>query len=160
MLVKDRMSPAVTIEAGHDYKAALALMGEYGVQHLPVVTADGELIGIVVERDLVMAGTRYLQCPVAVSELMQRDVLTVAPDNRTADAAMRMVNHRISGLPVVEGNRRVVGIITDADILRAFIEAMPEESIFNARPAVKRRPPAMGVAEAQNEGTHSLAEPM
>lgn len=158
MLVKDRMNPAVTIDAGRDYQSALALMREHGVRHLPVVSATGELTGLVVERDLVLAGTRFLQCPVPVSEVMQRDVLTIGPDARIADAAMRMVNHAVSGLPVVEENNRVIGILTDVDILRAFVETVPEHNVFSTRPVMKRRPLATSAADARKSDTHSPTE--
>ncbi len=129
MLVRDQMSgPALTIEANLDYRAALGLMQEYGVRHLPVVNAIGELVGMVAERDLVNAGTRYLRCPVAVSELMRRDVLTVSGDSPVADAAVRMRDHNISALPVVASTGQLVGIVTTSDILTAWIEAALERA--------------------------------
>ncbi len=130
MFVKDRMStPVHTIEVNVDYTAALARMQLYGVRHLPVVNAVGELVGIVAERDLVSAGVVYQQCPVAVSECMESDVVTVAAGSPLPQAAMRMLNHRIGALPVVDSAKQVVGIITASDIFRAFVQGAPEETV-------------------------------
>lgn len=55
-----------------------------------------------------------------IDHLMTRDVLTVAPDTSLAEAAHLLVTHRISGLPVVDAEQRLLGVITEADFLRAM----------------------------------------
>ena len=53
-----------------------------------------------------------------VADVMTRRVITVKPETTIADAARRMLRHRIGGLPVVDEGRRVVGVVTEGDILR------------------------------------------
>jgi len=121
MLVRDLMSmPAVTIRSNEDYKAALTLMQERSLHHLPVMDSDGELSGIATERDLLIAATHYLQSPVEVGDVMHRGVIAVTPETSAARAANLMVGQRIGSLPVVNGAGQVVGIVTETDILKAF----------------------------------------
>lgn len=123
MLVRDRMSiHPITIRADVDYKTALKLMQNHALHHVPVLDAAGALVGIVAERDLLLAAMHYLQCTVEVSEVMHHDVVTATPDMPIAKAATLMVRHKIGGLPVIDGPRGVVGIITETDIFRAFVE--------------------------------------
>ncbi len=125
MLVRDRMSrQPVTIRADADYKNALTLMQNNAMHHVPVLDAGGRLAGVLAERDLLLAATHYLQSAVEIAEIMHRNVITAAPDMPITEAAMLMVNNRVGGLPVVDGNRHVVGMITETDIFRAFVERL------------------------------------
>jgi CBS domain-containing protein len=122
MLVRDRMSrPAVTVRQDADFQKALALMQEKKLRRLPVVDDDGQLVGIVVERDLLVAAMRYLQSRVEVGDLMTRNVVTVGPDADLNEVARTMLERKIGGLPVVE-HGRLVGIVTESDIFRRFVE--------------------------------------
>ncbi len=123
MLVRERMSPhPVTIRSDADYKAALMLMQEHSLHHVPVLDGARKLIGVVAERDLLLAATRHLQAAIEVADVMHRGVITAYPEMPIAEAASLMVDHRIGGLPVVDGDERVVGMITETDIFRAFVE--------------------------------------
>ncbi len=123
MLVRDRMSAhPLTIRSDSDYKEALQLMHERSIHHVPVLDADRRLVGIVAERDLLLAASQHLQSVIEVGEVMHRDVVTVAPDTPITEAAMLMIEHRIGGLPVVNAQRQVVGVITESDLFRAFVE--------------------------------------
>ena len=125
MLVRDRMSGnPLTIRADTDYKNALTLMQNHAMHHVPVLDAGGRLAGVVAERDLLLAATHYLQSAIEVAEVMHRNVITAAPDMPITEAAMLMVNNRIGGLPVVDGDRHVVGMITETDIFKAFVERL------------------------------------
>ena len=122
MLVRNRMSgPAVTVRQDADFQKALALMQEKKLRRLPVVDDDGQLVGIVVERDLLVAAMRYLQSRVEVGDIMTRNVVTVGPDTDLAEVARTMLERKIGGLPVVE-HGRLVGIITESDIFKRFVE--------------------------------------
>jgi len=122
MLVRNRMShPAVTVRQDADFQKALALMQEGKLRRLPVLDDADRLVGIVVERDLLVAAMRYLQSRVEVSDIMTRDVVTVTPETNLVDVAKTMLERKIGGLPVLE-NGRVVGIITESDIFRRFVE--------------------------------------
>ncbi len=122
MLVRNRMSrPAVTVRQDADFQKALALMQEKKLRRLPVVDDDGQLVGIVVERDLLVAAMRYLQSRVEVGDVMTRNVVTVGPDTDLNEVARMMLERKIGGLPVVE-HGRLVGIITESDIFKRFVE--------------------------------------
>jgi acetoin utilization protein AcuB len=122
MLVRNRMSrPALTVRQDADFQKALALMQERKLRRLPVVDERNRLVGIVVERDLLLAAMRYLQSRVEVGDIMTRDVLTVRPDTDLVEVARTMLERKIGGLPVLEDGQ-VVGIITESDIFRRFVE--------------------------------------
>ena len=122
MLVRNRMSrPAVTVRQDADFQKALALMQEKKLRRLPVVDDDGRLVGIVVERDLLVAAMRYLQSRVEIGDVMTRNVVSVGPDTDLNDVARTMLERKIGGLPVVE-HGRLVGIITESDIFKRFVE--------------------------------------
>ncbi len=123
MLVRDRMSvPAVTVPPDADYKTALKMMETHALHHLPVMDKDGKLVGMAAERDLLLAAVRFMQSGVEVSDVMHRGVVTAKPDMTLGGAARLMAKERIGGLPVVDQAGALVGIITEADILRAFAE--------------------------------------
>ena len=88
----------------------------------PVLDADGKLVGMAAERDLLIAATRFLQSNVDVGDVMHRGIVTATPGMRLAEAAKLMARERIGGLPVINHAGALVGIITEADILRAFAE--------------------------------------
>jgi acetoin utilization protein AcuB len=122
MLVRDRMSsPAVVARPDTSFQQALALMQEHGIRRLPVVDAEQRLIGIVAQRDLLVAALRFLTSRVDVTEVMARNVVTVMPNTTLTDVARTMLERKIGGLPVID-NGRLVGMITESDLFRAFVE--------------------------------------
>lgn len=136
MLVRDRMTTdLITTSADTDVERAYELMKSHSIRRLPVVDADGALIGIVTDRDVrqVLIPWKsskeerefyYFASELRVGEIMTRDVATVRPDMDIAEAARLIHNQKIGGLPVVGDGDRVVGIITAMDILAMFIEIM------------------------------------
>ena len=134
MFVRDRMSsPAVTITPDTPLQAALNLMHEHQFRRLPVVDERGGLVGIVSERDLLYASPppstllsglalNHVLTERRVAEIMARSVLTVTPDTFVEDAARLMLDSKVGGLPVVDEDNHVVGVITETDVFRAFIE--------------------------------------
>jgi len=122
MLVRERMSaPVVTVSRETDYQQALQLMQEKRLRRLPVVDRERRLVGIVAERDLLLAATRYPRAGVDVGEFMATDIVSATPDMDIGAAARLMLEHRVGGLPVLEGGA-LVGIITESDIFRRFVE--------------------------------------
>jgi acetoin utilization protein AcuB len=134
MFVSDRMSsPVVTVAPDTPFEDALQQMRDHGFRRLPVVNPKGKLVGIVSERDLLHAApssatslsiweVHYLLWKIRVREIMTRDVITTTPDMPIEDAASLMVTNKIGGLPVVDGNGKIVGVITETDIFRTFVE--------------------------------------
>jgi CBS domain-containing protein len=124
MLVQDHMTPRpITLRIDTDFKSALQLMQKHFIHHLPVLGTEEQLVGIVAERDLMLAALRYLGSAVEVERVMHRKVVTARPDMPVADAATLMVANAIGGLPVVDASGRVVGVITESDIFKAFLRA-------------------------------------
>ncbi len=133
MLVRDRMSTEpVTIPAGTPITEALRIMRQAEVRRMPVLDEAGKLVGIVSEKDLLVASpspvssltvseVHYLLNHLLVSELMSRDVITVGPDTPVEEAARIMADYKIGGLPVMEGDR-LVGIITETDVFTVLLE--------------------------------------
>jgi acetoin utilization protein AcuB len=136
MFVRDRMSsPVTTVTPNTPYQEALRLMRERKFRRLPVVDADQKLVGIVSERDLLHASPspatslsvwemNYLLSKLKVEQLMTSKVVVVSPDTPLEEAARLMVEHRLGGLPVVDPQRQVVGLITETDIFKAFVEML------------------------------------
>jgi acetoin utilization protein AcuB len=134
MLVKDRMSsPAITITPETPFQDALKMMHDHQFRRLPVLDKSGRLVGIVSERDLMYASSspatslsvwelNYLLSKLQVKELMTKKVFTTAPDSFIEDAARLMAENRIGGLPVVDSQDRVIGVITETDIFRTFVQ--------------------------------------
>jgi len=134
MFVRDCMSsPPVTITPDTPFQDALKLMRERRFRRLPVVDNRDRLVGIVSERDLLYASPspatslsvwelNYLLSQLEVRELMTEDVITTTPDTPIEDAAYLMADNKIGGLPVVDENKHVVGVITETDIFKTFVE--------------------------------------
>ncbi len=131
MRVKDLMSRQVlTIETSDSCLDAVARMHQARVRHLPVVNREGSLIGIVTDRDLRhhlfsprvfkdlgAIGVDVLLKAVPVAEIMSTPAISVDPEGELVDAARLMLEEKVGSLPVVE-HGRVVGIITETDLLR------------------------------------------
>ncbi|HXD98374.1 MAG TPA: CBS domain-containing protein [Candidatus Acidoferrum sp.] len=144
MQVRDVMTATpMTIDPEAPVETAVAVMRERGLRHLPVVNAEGRLIGIVTDRDLrsAMFGSALAEHlppeqggrlraltatlnDVRVSHVMTWQVVTVGPQAPVAQAAAIMANVRIGSLPVVEGTR-LVGIVTEHDVLKALAATLP-----------------------------------
>ncbi len=136
MLVRERMtSPAVTIGPDTPFQEALKLMRDKKFRRLPVVDATGKIVGIVSERDLLHAApspatslsvweVNYLLWKLKVSDIMTRNVVTIHQNMPIEDAASLMVSRKIGGLPVVDDDDAIVGVITETDIFKAFVEMM------------------------------------
>ena len=115
------MSPTlVTTRDDADYKEAFEIMEKRDLHHLPVMTRDDEVVGIVARRDLQLAARHFHEAPVEVGEVMHTPVVTVASDADLVVAVERMMNDSIGCLPVADDGRRLVGIITETDLLRAL----------------------------------------
>src|SRR5206468_34771 len=104
MLVREHMTtPTVTITATETLQSALRVMDAGQVRRLPVVEPGCQrLVGVVTERDLLLAADHYLMAPVDVEQFMTRAVVTATPEMPLAEAARRMTSHHIGGLPVVD----------------------------------------------------------
>jgi len=140
MLVGERMTkPAITVRPETTMPDALNLMRKEHIRRLPVVNKNGELVGIVTEADLQKASpseatslsiyeVTYLLSKLTIDRIMTRKVITTDEDCPLEEAARLMADNSIGGLPVMRG-KNVVGIITETNLFRIFLE------LFGARRA-------------------------
>lgn len=134
MLVGDRMSkPVITIPPEMPIIEALNLMKREHIRRAPVLQ-DGKLVGIVSDKDLLNASPspatslsvwemNYLLSKITVKDVMTKKVLTVQEDTPIEEAARIMADNKIGGMPVMRGEK-VVGIITETDLFKIFLELM------------------------------------
>ncbi len=132
--------PPVTIRWDQTIGAAWTLMRTRRIRHLPVLDDRNRLVGIVTDRDLRQVildpaiQAELGQSPRAldsltVREIMTWGVLTTRPETEIRQAARLMHEQKIGALPVVEGDR-VVGMLTESDLLDAFARVLGEGIVF------------------------------
>jgi len=132
MLVRDVMTRnLITVDPETSFTDALKIMRENKIRRLPVLE-NGKLVGIVTEKDILYASPskattldvwelHYLLSKLKIREIMTRDVVTIQEDTPVEEAAKIMVDNKIGALPVVKGDE-LVGIITETDIFKVFLE--------------------------------------
>ncbi|MBI5495865.1 MAG: CBS domain-containing protein [Deltaproteobacteria bacterium] len=138
----------VTILSSTTVAQAVRTLDMLSVRHLPVVNEDGELVGMVSDRDLrgfpggvplpeVLPEVPAPGTPVV--EIMTGNVVQAAADDPVVDIAALMVDHRVGAIPIVDPDSRLEGIVSYVDILRALVggEELPEL----ARPHARAPPP-------------------
>ena len=113
----------IVVTLDHKVQDCVDLMREHSIRHLPVVE-NQRLIGLVTESDLREIFLASLVEDLTIEGVMITEPLTVTPDTEIEDAAKLIYYHKIGGLPVVDDYGQVVGIITVADLVEAFIELM------------------------------------
>lgn len=132
MLVANWMSKdIITVDENDSMQQAIKLLKEHDIRMLPVTKKD-KLVGIVTDRDLKRASASdattleihelfYLLSRIKVKDIMTRDVITVPPDFTAEETAQVLLKNKISGVPVVDSNDRIVGAITKTDLFRVLI---------------------------------------
>jgi acetoin utilization protein AcuB len=132
MLIKNWMSkPAITIDADASMYEAIKLLKNHNIKMLPVME-KGKLVGIVTDRDLKRASASdatsleihellYLITEIKIKKIMTKNPITVPQDYTVEETAEILLKHNISGVPVVDQYRDVVGTITQNDLFRILI---------------------------------------
>jgi CBS domain-containing protein len=125
--VRDVMTTGVvTVRPDTAYRVIAAMFREHRVSGFPVTAADGTVIGVVSESDLLaLAAGRHhrghrADDPATAGDLMTCPAVTISPDNPVQTAARVMHSHRLQRLPVVDRDRRLVGIVSRSDVLSVF----------------------------------------
>lgn len=133
MLVRERMTPnPITVSPDTSVRDALYLMREKKIRRLPVLDERGQLVGIVSEKDLLYASPspvtslnvweiHDLLYKLTVQKVMSTRVITVSENQPVEDAARIMEDAKVGGLPVMRG-KTLVGIITESDLFKAFLQ--------------------------------------
>lgn len=147
MRVKDLMTgDVVTVRTDTPLKDAAMLLAQHRISGIPVVDDDRHVLGVLSEGDilykeseadgrpgllerLLAPGTGVLQLKLAartVGEAMSAPALTIGPRRPVTEAATRMIEEGVNRLPVVDHNDRLMGIVTRADLVRAFVRSDEE----------------------------------
>lgn len=134
MLIKERMSkPVISVATDLPIMEALNLMKREQIRRAPVMK-NGKMVGIISEKDLLNASPSdatslsvweisYLLSRVPVSDVMTKQVLTLNEETPIEEAARIMVDNKLGGVPVMRG-KTVVGLITETDLFKCFLELM------------------------------------
>jgi acetoin utilization protein AcuB len=132
MTIRELMTEAlITADPDMPVLDARQLMVKEKIRHLLVRKGQGELLGIVTDRDirlnlpskatsLSVWEINHLLTKLTVGQVMTGSVITAGPDRAARDAAQLMLDHKIGAVPVVDGGQ-LIGIITETDIVRAFV---------------------------------------
>jgi CBS domain-containing protein len=124
--VADLMTQGViSIEASEPVPAAQALWRQHGTSHLPV-TEQGKLVGIITPLDAVQAVASGKAAPMLVRDAMTSPVCHVHRDTALRSAAETMLERRIGCVVVVDDDDRMVGLLTEADLVRFAIDVIAD----------------------------------
>jgi acetoin utilization protein AcuB len=135
MFVINRMTKnPMTVTADTKVDEVAHLMKKHNFRRLPVVD-DGKLVGFLSDSDLMRVApspattlSRYeinsLLAKICVRDIMKKDVISVNVDATIEEAALIMYKNKIGGMPVVSNMGAVVGVITETDIFKTFVDVM------------------------------------
>jgi CBS domain-containing membrane protein len=132
--VKEMMTTeAQTLFSSDSLADVQAIMAKYHCHHVPIVTKNDELVGLVTHRDVLRVTesslleneNRIVPQDIPVSDFMIRDVFTVAPETSLRKAAVYIRTQRYGCLPVVRA-KELVGIITDSDFVNIAIDLLEQ----------------------------------
>ncbi|MEP9409974.1 MAG: CBS domain-containing protein [Candidatus Brocadia sp.] len=132
MLVRDIMkTQLVTLNADSKLGFANDIMYLGRIRHLPVVKGEN-IVGILTQRDLYRASLTSILTnwkenkefldSIRVSEVMTKNVITISPDATVEEAAQIMIDKKVGGLPVVKDKNKLIGLITETDVLQYFVD--------------------------------------
>lgn len=135
MFVSNRMTAnPFTLPANATVADASEVMRTHKFRRLPIVE-NGKLVGIVTDRDLREVSPspattlsifelNYLLAKMMVKDIMKKDVLTIQANSTIEEAALLMYKNKIGGLVVVDEQAAVIGVITETDIFKTFVDVM------------------------------------
>ena len=144
------VAPETTLPEAH------RLMNDNQIRRLPVVK-DGQLVGIVTHGDVRGAAAsdatslsiwelQYLIAKIEVKEIMTPDPIIISHDATIGEAAQVMLDYKISGLPVVDSDGKLVGIITESDIFRIVVQDWSELQSEGQTPGLRHETVIMGAS--------------
>ncbi|WP_290921081.1 CBS and ACT domain-containing protein [Halodesulfovibrio sp.] len=133
MLIRDWMAKdVITVSPDTSMMKASKALKAHDISRVPVVDHSGRVVGIVSDRDIKEASPSkattldvhelyYLLSEIKVKDIMTVDPLVTSPTNTVENAAMMMIEKDFGGLPVVDDDGKLVGIITVSDIFNVLI---------------------------------------
>lgn len=130
-------SPVISVTTDTPISVAHQMMKDKRVRRLPVVERD-RVVGIITLGDVREASPsdattlsiwelNYLWSQLTVERVMTKNVVTITPDSEVYEAAQLMLDRKLSGLPVVDADKRLIGMITESDIFRMLIAQKSKE---------------------------------
>ncbi len=137
--VKDWMTRRpVTVRRGTSILETREMMDDEQVRRLLVVDDDGTLIGVVTSGDLREAWPSPVSSlepferkaalsEIPIEDMIDADPITIQPDATIQEAADLMFQHKIGGLPVIEGSDHLIGVITQSDLIRGLVRMLDEQ---------------------------------
>ena len=134
MLVKDVMTPnPITIDPNQPVLEALLVMYQRDIRRLPVMEG-GKLVGIISDRDIKQTMGRPAlvsrqageepELKLSIRDVMTQNLITVSQDDDLKDAIELLIENKISGLPVVDQDQKLVGVISAIDVLRYCLDLL------------------------------------
>ncbi len=126
-------TPTITIKIHHTAQDCIRQFHAHQFRHLPVIDQDNKLVGIVSDRDFLIAGKNEDTMRArsfnntAVELIMSKKVLTATEDTEIRILASVMCENRIGAMPIVDKNHQVIGMVTRSDIMRVLINQTPIE---------------------------------
>jgi len=139
-ILQEKGSEVVTIDADQTIHEAIVLLNHHGFGSLVVTGEDGQIAGIVTERDILrccgetcshirkIPTREHVLCQVPVQDVMTRDLVIGVPDDDLNYVMGMMLKHQIRHLPILQ-NGSLAGIISISDLLNAHLE----ENVFEGR---------------------------
>ncbi len=132
MLVKEWMATKpIVVDENTSIMKATQIMKENNIRRIPVVR-DRRLMGIISDRDIKEAAPSkatsldvhelyYLLSEIKIKDIMTPDPITLKENDSVEKAAVIMLENRISGMPIVDDNNQVIGIITETDVFKVMV---------------------------------------
>ena len=153
----------VAIEVDRPVSEVLDCFMQYPIHHLPVVRA-GRLVGMLSSADAIKLefflpqataeSARYLDQRVTIERLMRTPVISATPETSIVEAAERMVEAGVHALPVVDGEERVLGLVTTTDVIRCLLRGPPRRA-----PAPASLPAAPASRDDESSGPRYHRKP-
>jgi len=135
-LAEDIMStPVRTLQSSESLEQAWEMLSKYRYRHVPVVSEDGKLVGMLSDRNLLrrvreeyvkgsaLESTRAL----LVGDIMVSNILTARPKTSIRQVSQVLFKERIGAMPIVDENEQMVGFLTRSDVLRSVVNRAPLE---------------------------------
>jgi len=140
MLVEDWMTTgAILIRADDSVDRAIRLQRDHSVRMIPVVD-EGKLVGVVTDKDLVQASLPSgialnreeaddITSNIKIRKVMTGSPITIMPDHTMDEATEIILKSKIHGAPVIDENKKIVGVLTLSDVLRFLMSMTGEDKI-------------------------------
>ncbi|MBW2259239.1 MAG: CBS domain-containing protein [Deltaproteobacteria bacterium] len=120
LMIKDPF----TISDRTSVQEAIHLMQDKSIRHLPVVDKSHRLVGWATLSDMKQGLLPAMVTGLSVADIMVKNPITLHPDDDVEVAARVIYEKKIGGMPVVDDDKKVVGVMTVTDLLNAFIKIM------------------------------------